>query len=75
MLNLSSRNQVVLPEVTYSLFPCHILTKNKVTFLFYVQESPFKGKMFPRCAVMGSSGMLSNSHCGGEIDSADYVFR
>lgn len=39
------------------------------------KESPFKGKMFPRCAVMGSSGMLSNSNCGEEIDSADYVFR
>ncbi|PIK33042.1 putative alpha-2,8-sialyltransferase 8F-like [Apostichopus japonicus] len=39
------------------------------------KESPFKGVTFPRCVVMGSSGLLANSHCGSEIDNADYVFR
>ncbi|XP_071799689.1 alpha-N-acetylneuraminide alpha-2,8-sialyltransferase-like [Asterias amurensis] len=37
--------------------------------------SPLSGRMFPRCSVVGNSGILSNSKCGHDIDQADYVIR
>ncbi|KAI1898769.1 hypothetical protein AGOR_G00075780 [Albula goreensis] len=38
--------------------------------------TPWKnGSRFSRCAVVGNSGILRNSSCGAEINSADIVFR
>ncbi|KAI8483167.1 hypothetical protein Bbelb_390490 [Branchiostoma belcheri] len=52
--------------------------KFKITKTFYdltPESSPFLGKHFRSCAVVGNSGILLDSHCGPQIDSADFVFR
>ncbi|MED6231823.1 Sia-alpha-2,3-Gal-beta-1,4-GlcNAc-R:alpha 2,8-sialyltransferase [Ataeniobius toweri] len=37
--------------------------------------SPILNKHYSTCAVVGNSGILTGSHCGPEIDHADFVFR
>ncbi|KAF4093001.1 hypothetical protein AMELA_G00027090 [Ameiurus melas] len=38
-------------------------------------ESPFKKAPWDSCAVVGNGGILANSSCGKQIDSATYVIR
>ena len=40
-----------------------------------LQESPFSKVRFPKCSVVGGSGILVNSKCGESIDGADFIFR
>ena len=49
-----------------------IKTKHQSLLL---QVSPFKGKQFKKCSVVGNSGLLVNSMCGFAVDDAEYVFR
>ncbi|CAH1229950.1 ST8SIA4 [Branchiostoma lanceolatum] len=44
-------------------------------FRLIPESSPLLGKHFRSCAVVGNSGILLGSHCGRQIDSADFVFR
>ncbi|KAI8479794.1 hypothetical protein Bbelb_424960 [Branchiostoma belcheri] len=63
-----------------SVFKFVTKTKKKVKIgQYYYQllpeSSPLLGKHFRSCAVVGNSGILLDSHCGPQIDSADFVFR
>ncbi|TKS78439.1 Sia-alpha-2,3-Gal-beta-1,4-GlcNAc-R:alpha 2,8-sialyltransferase [Collichthys lucidus] len=39
------------------------------------ETSPIHNKHYSICSVVGNSGILTGSHCGPEIDQADFVFR
>ncbi|XP_030630831.1 alpha-2,8-sialyltransferase 8E-like [Chanos chanos] len=39
------------------------------------QDFPWNSKYLGQCAVVGSGGILKNSSCGAQIDSADFVIR
>ncbi|XP_048859099.1 alpha-2,8-sialyltransferase 8F-like [Brienomyrus brachyistius] len=41
----------------------------------FVKDSPFVNKTFKTCSVVGNGGVLANSSCGEEIDSAQFVIR
>ncbi|XP_066267165.1 alpha-N-acetylneuraminide alpha-2,8-sialyltransferase-like [Branchiostoma lanceolatum] len=41
----------------------------------FPQKTPFRYKKYASCSVVGNSGLLKDSGCGREIDSADFVFR
>ncbi|XP_018619796.1 alpha-2,8-sialyltransferase 8F isoform X2 [Scleropages formosus] len=44
-------------------------------FSTFVKEAPFRNHTSETCAVVGNSGILSNSSCGDEINSAQFVIR
>ncbi|XP_027898756.1 alpha-2,8-sialyltransferase 8F-like [Xiphophorus couchianus] len=41
----------------------------------FLKESPFPNKTYSSCAVVGNAGILANSSCGKDIDSAEFVIR
>lgn len=44
-------------------------------FLTFPKEHPFTSKKWETCSVVGNGGILNNSTCGKQIDSAQFVFR
>ncbi|KAG5852005.1 alpha-2,8-sialyltransferase 8F-like isoform X1 [Anguilla anguilla] len=49
---------------------------DKSIFKMLPKSTPWRNdSRFQRCAVVGNGGILRNSSCGAEIDSADIVFR
>ncbi|XP_028311341.1 alpha-2,8-sialyltransferase 8E-like isoform X2 [Gouania willdenowi] len=44
-------------------------------FSTFPKEPPFTNQRFDSCSVVGNGGILNNSFCGKQIDSAQFVFR
>lgn len=50
-------------------------TKVTTSLVCSLQDMPYSKSQYKKCAVIGNGGILKNSKCGKEIDSADFVFR
>lgn len=44
-------------------------------FSTFVKVHPFENATFKSCSVVGNGGILANSSCGQQIDSAQFVIR
>ncbi|XP_028268529.1 alpha-2,8-sialyltransferase 8F isoform X2 [Parambassis ranga] len=44
-------------------------------FKTFIKDHPFPNKTLDTCAVVGNGGILTNSSCGNQIDSAQFVIR
>ncbi|XP_038067106.1 CMP-N-acetylneuraminate-poly-alpha-2,8-sialyltransferase-like [Patiria miniata] len=89
--NMTAQDEVILNHQNVKLgdslpyaFTNTLGAKDGVKYYFNITQeildeipvaSPFHGKTFKRCSVVGNSGILWNSKCGKDIDKADFVFR
>ncbi|XP_036420368.1 alpha-2,8-sialyltransferase 8E-like isoform X2 [Colossoma macropomum] len=74
-LFLTQKNSQVNQSVPYETRPNAKYKLRPDVYRKLPQDMPWKGRSLGRCAVVGSGGILLNSSCGREIDSADFVIR
>ncbi|XP_035661957.1 CMP-N-acetylneuraminate-poly-alpha-2,8-sialyltransferase-like [Branchiostoma floridae] len=71
-----NKSQVHLwQRIRYEATPKEYANITENFFRLIPESSPLLDKHFRSCAVVGNSGILNGSHCGFQIDSADFVFR
>ncbi|XP_028311055.1 alpha-2,8-sialyltransferase 8E-like isoform X2 [Gouania willdenowi] len=51
------------------------MTVSPSLFSTFPKEPPFTNQKFDSCSIVGNGGILNNSFCGKQIDSAQFVFR
>ncbi|XP_016429756.1 alpha-2,8-sialyltransferase 8E-like [Sinocyclocheilus rhinocerous] len=74
-LFLTKRNTAVNQTIPYETSTISTYTMNDTLHSMLPEDFPWSGRRLGRCAVVGSGGILKNSSCGREIDSADFVIR
>ncbi|XP_040202684.1 alpha-2,8-sialyltransferase 8E-like [Rana temporaria] len=75
MLVVTQDNAPLGHKLKYETNPGKKIAITKEIFRMLPKISPFLGKPFKTCAVVGNGGILQNSLCGEEIDRMDFVFR
>ncbi|XP_006627173.2 alpha-2,8-sialyltransferase 8E isoform X1 [Lepisosteus oculatus] len=71
----TKRNTPSGTKLRYEVDTSGILHISSEIFKMFPNDMPYTRSQFKRCAVIGNGGIIKNSKCGKEIDSADFVFR
>ncbi|XP_078611144.1 CMP-N-acetylneuraminate-poly-alpha-2,8-sialyltransferase-like isoform X1 [Branchiostoma floridae x Branchiostoma japonicum] len=74
-ISLTKSSAKVGKKIVYDVEPQHYVTLAGPMYVLLPETSPFDGKFYNTCAVVGNGGILRDSRCGDEIDTADFVFR
>ncbi|XP_050952899.1 alpha-2,8-sialyltransferase 8E isoform X2 [Labeo rohita] len=74
-LYFTKRNTAVNQTIPYETSIVKTYKMNPAIYSMLPEDFPWSGRRLGRCAVVGSGGILKNSSCGREIDSADYIIR
>ncbi|XP_041825165.1 alpha-2,8-sialyltransferase 8E isoform X3 [Melanotaenia boesemani] len=71
----TKRNTPAATKLRYEVDTSGILPITTEVYKMFPDDMPYSKSQFKRCAVIGNGGIIKNSKCGKEIDSADFVFR
>ncbi|XP_061118463.1 alpha-2,8-sialyltransferase 8E isoform X3 [Conger conger] len=71
----TKRNTPSGTKLRYEVDTSGILHISSEIFKMFPDDMPYTKSQFKKCAVIGNGGIIKNSKCGKEIDSADFVFR
>ncbi|XP_011479684.1 alpha-2,8-sialyltransferase 8E isoform X2 [Oryzias latipes] len=71
----TKRNTPAGSKLRYEVDTSGILPITNEVFKMFPHDMPYSKSQFKKCAVIGNGGIIKNSKCGKEIDSADFVFR
>nr|KAF6423936.1 ST8 alpha-N-acetyl-neuraminide alpha-2,8-sialyltransferase 5 [Rousettus aegyptiacus] len=71
----TQKNTPLGTKLKYEVDTSGIYHINQEIFRMFPKDMPYYRSQFKKCAVVGNGGILKNSRCGSEINSADFVFR
>nr|XP_046231672.1 alpha-2,8-sialyltransferase 8E isoform X1 [Scatophagus argus] len=71
----TKRNTPAGTKLRYEVDTSGILPITNEVYKMFPDDMPYSKSQYKKCAVIGNGGIIKNSKCGKEIDSADFVFR
>ncbi|XP_077442516.1 alpha-2,8-sialyltransferase 8E isoform X8 [Vanacampus margaritifer] len=71
----TKRNTPAGTKLRYEVDTSGILPITTEVFKMFPDDMPYSKSQYKKCAVIGNGGIIKNSNCGKDIDSADFVFR